>query len=316
MEPSDVSLEEVRQLVAERQRYDGWLSALEQRRHGTPPRVFARVHDDYQARRAEVMGRLQVHVAMLERMSQGLTGQVEQLEERVTVLEEERIEAHLRAAVGEIDTPRWEALQQEMEGRLARLADERLALAGQLSEVGGLLARTRGEAPRGGVEPAWLATEPTPVPAPSPSPLPPVTQVPSPASMPPDVQHSLDDEVERALAALEVAPAPAVAEMAGPASGGAPPAGALAEVAVLEEVEPVIALSGEGPLPEAASGVAGSPVSSGAVPDAFDDMAFIRSIGEPPPPDARKTLRCGECGTFNLPTEWYCERCGGELAAE
>ena len=28
-----------------------------------------------------------------------------------------------------------------------------------------------------------------------------------------------------------------------------------------------------------------------------------------------KTLKCGECGTMNRPTEWYCERCGAELAA-
>lgn len=28
-----------------------------------------------------------------------------------------------------------------------------------------------------------------------------------------------------------------------------------------------------------------------------------------------KTLKCGECGSMNYPTEWYCERCGGELAA-
>jgi hypothetical protein len=28
-----------------------------------------------------------------------------------------------------------------------------------------------------------------------------------------------------------------------------------------------------------------------------------------------KTLKCGECGTMNYPTEWYCERCGAELAA-
>jgi hypothetical protein len=33
------------------------------------------------------------------------------------------------------------------------------------------------------------------------------------------------------------------------------------------------------------------------------------------PHDPVKTLRCTECGTMNLPTEWYCERCGGELAA-
>ncbi|MGH7590337.1 MAG: zinc finger Ran-binding domain-containing protein, partial [Gemmatimonadales bacterium] len=30
---------------------------------------------------------------------------------------------------------------------------------------------------------------------------------------------------------------------------------------------------------------------------------------------AGKTLKCAECGTMNRPTEWYCERCGAELAA-
>jgi hypothetical protein len=28
-----------------------------------------------------------------------------------------------------------------------------------------------------------------------------------------------------------------------------------------------------------------------------------------------KTLKCTECGSMNYPTEWYCERCGAELAA-
>ena len=31
-------------------------------------------------------------------------------------------------------------------------------------------------------------------------------------------------------------------------------------------------------------------------------------------PGVAKTLKCGECGTLNRPTEWYCERCGAELA--
>jgi hypothetical protein len=31
--------------------------------------------------------------------------------------------------------------------------------------------------------------------------------------------------------------------------------------------------------------------------------------------EAVKSLKCQECGTLNYPTEWYCERCGGELAA-
>lgn len=31
--------------------------------------------------------------------------------------------------------------------------------------------------------------------------------------------------------------------------------------------------------------------------------------------EAAKTLRCRQCGTMNLPTEWYCGQCGAELAA-
>ena len=32
-------------------------------------------------------------------------------------------------------------------------------------------------------------------------------------------------------------------------------------------------------------------------------------------PERHKTLKCQECQTMNYPTEWYCERCGAELAA-
>jgi hypothetical protein len=48
----------------------------------------------------------------------------------------------------------------------------------------------------------------------------------------------------------------------------------------------------------------------------------------PPPPSAAlptppvdddvedpRPLKCRDCGTMNLPTEWYCEQCGAELAA-
>jgi hypothetical protein len=31
--------------------------------------------------------------------------------------------------------------------------------------------------------------------------------------------------------------------------------------------------------------------------------------------EVEKTLKCRDCGTMNLATEWYCENCGGELAA-
>jgi hypothetical protein len=44
---------------------------------------------------------------------------------------------------------------------------------------------------------------------------------------------------------------------------------------------------------------------SGSVP------AYLKDVGK----EATKSLKCQECGTMNYPTEWYCERCGGELAA-
>ncbi|HUF29306.1 MAG TPA: hypothetical protein VMM77_01490 [Gemmatimonadaceae bacterium] len=45
--------------------------------------------------------------------------------------------------------------------------------------------------------------------------------------------------------------------------------------------------------------------TSGSVP------VFLRDV----PAEQAKTLKCQECGTMNYPTEWYCERCGAELAA-
>ncbi len=72
-----------------------------------------------------------------------------------------------------------------------------------------------------------------------------------------------------------------------------------------------------------------------------DELAFLRSVisgeksaenaevQEPAPAEeaephaaarpkkgtAKKTVKCTDCGTLNLPTEWYCENCGAELTA-
>ena len=48
-----------------------------------------------------------------------------------------------------------------------------------------------------------------------------------------------------------------------------------------------------------------SALTPGSIP------AFLKDM----PTEQIKTLKCQECGTMNYPTEWYCERCGGELAA-
>ena len=58
------------------------------------------------------------------------------------------------------------------------------------------------------------------------------------------------------------------------------------------------------PSPGRASG-AQYQLEENSTPDAPED-----ADAEP-----EKTLKCRECGTMNVATEWYCENCGAELAA-
>ena len=48
-------------------------------------------------------------------------------------------------------------------------------------------------------------------------------------------------------------------------------------------------------------------------PDDLQDASHLAPVDENAP--VEKTLKCRECGTMNLATEWYCENCGAELAA-
>ena len=107
-ETGAVSIEDVRTLVAERQRYDDWLSALDARRADTPTRVFDRVHADYMGRRAGIMDQLREHVSTLAALGDELESRLSALEITLSSHEDERAEAMLRTAVGEYDAARWE----------------------------------------------------------------------------------------------------------------------------------------------------------------------------------------------------------------
>jgi len=132
-----------------------------------------------------------------------------------------------------------------------------------------------------------------------------------------DAPSALEEPGEPAVAELEEAEAPP------PQAAASPPAAP--EVAELEGTDEA---AEEG---EAKKGDA-------------DEMAFLQSVisgdrsaealakgrgsgkaaaakqdGEnksrPSKGTAKKTVKCGDCGTLNLPTEWYCENCGAELTA-
>jgi hypothetical protein len=101
------------------------------------------------------------------------------------------------------------------------------------------------------------------------------------------------------------------------------PGGRFDELAFLSDV---VGLKTDGSAPEA-SAMKEEPVKS-----PLDGMAPTRPSTVTPPLASNvgntpivlrasgaisqsKTLKCTECGAMNYPTEWYCERCGAELAA-
>ncbi len=389
-----MSIEEVRALVAERQRYDDWLAALEAKRTETPVRVYERVHGDYLARRTQVVEQLQSHVDTLATLGNDLERQLDGLDAQLATLEDERAEAMLRNMVGEFDSERWEAVRVEVEGRMETLGAERSALLTQFDDVRTLLASARieqqtatavepealtpeGEAPEAatavsavevGVEAEVEVEAEAVVEAAAEAAQEPMSE--------PTAEHELVDlgsqfnlpaveaPVEAADAGLEVEAIFEAAEridrhtprahdvvthivsdippVAEPRvdnefddalamfsdSGNAPDA---TFVNSLEGIEVEVDVPSVDPTTRTATPPTSAP-SAGAPSAGFDDLAFLRSVINPSGgnpavgsvPDAlptatgaepQKTLRCTECGTMNLPTEWYCERCGGELAA-
>jgi hypothetical protein len=74
---------------------------------------------------------------------------------------------------------------------------------------------------------------------------------------------------------------------------------------------------GAAPSPKRASGSQYQPNSQLITPLPPPELPPALPLPQPLEPDAEdpKPLKCRDCGTMNLPTEWYCEQCGAELAA-
>ncbi len=331
-ETHNVSIEEVRALVTERQRYDDWLVALDERRAETPVRVFERVQNDYNARRRDVINRLREHVGGLARLNTDLDKRLASLASRLDTLEDERAEAMLRTAVGEFDSSRWEQVRQDVEAQIAQLAEERMVLQAEGDEARTLLTSARAE-PEAGESSTSVTTDLM------------RHATDSVASMAlqdreapaianamqndaPPVAVSVSDELAELDDALSIFSHDAPIESFGATTGSTITAPLLdvfddSELGDLR-TEPKAQATATATPSEGNRSVSDT-TSAASAPDGFDDLAFLRSVVDPSAPSGmarpsdsgtqQKTLRCTECSTMNLPTEWYCERCGGELAA-
>jgi hypothetical protein len=308
-------MDAVAALMLERQRYDDWIAQLESRRSITPPHVFERVRGDYEARLREVMQQLAGRTAEVQATAAALTERLARMQSEETAIRDERYEAELRSHVGEVTAAQWSAIERESDERIAKLTSERTTVTGEIARLQQLLAMT-GRGPAGG--------EPTAASEPRRS---------EKSSEPP--RSGSFDELEflksvtdggrggagkapsRDSAASPVRTSAAVPRSATPAKGGgnvsdvshAPGTnGSSPNASVLPAVEPTFSGSESG---SATNNGSEEPSKAAPERDASEAVpSFLRDV----PQEQTKTLRCGECDAMNFPTEWYCERCGAELA--
>ena len=131
------------ELLAERDRIDAWLSALEGRRETTPPQVYERVHGDYAARRDALVAQLGERMGDLEASLAKLATKLATVEEELRAKQEARAEAELRAAVGEHTPEKWAELAATSDAELAKLQARRTEVARDHAHARELLASVK-----------------------------------------------------------------------------------------------------------------------------------------------------------------------------
>ena len=317
------ALNQVTELDEERRRYEGWIAQLDARRDATPAHVFERVHADYTERLHAVVARLAEHAGLLRDAVTELASRVDELRAEEQRCADERAEAELRAAVGEYGADQWREIEARTDATLADLVAERQQVEAELARLEQVLALADPAAPLPGTsgdaapaaaaeavseEPSEPSSEPVFV---QPDGTEPVAST-TPAGVP--AVASAEDEGDilpiESLAPTDAvwpAPPPDVA----PAAPAASPPPEPQRWASSDNADGWAA--GLGATNSAEHGGLGIPPLGGTMEDGGrTENASLIGEGSNTP---IKTLKCQECGTMNYPTEWYCERCGGELAA-
>lgn len=302
----------LQQLLEERKRYEQWLATLESKRASTPEHVYKRVHADYEQRLAAVRDQLTERTSEIRSAVAGLKDRLKQATDQESARVDELHEAELRATVGEFTPEQWELRKREVEVELKRFADEKKKISDELNQLLLIVEQTTAEdEPAGPGAPAESRPAPEFTPAPEVTPAeqtpPPPAQRSAPAADAPRVSRKTP---ARSRSAMPSAPPPSDEDETPPVA--------------IESLAPADGLPAKAPESAPAPAEPG-PAETVEAPARSDTRANShgkrgkQSTFAPAQPDPRreneKTLKCGECGAMNYPTEWYCESCGGELSA-
>jgi hypothetical protein len=271
----------IEELLEQRTQYEAWLAKLDASGDKAPPAVRDRVRGDYEARLQNIMEQLRGRgTAIGEELERHHAAQAE-LDRQRRAAEEALAEAEVRHSVGEYTQDEWRKVSEDSRREIEELRSKLRGIGSEITRLTEVQAVIN--APRSGTQPPAPSAPRAPAPRPEvieQAPL--VTHVADPMAEPPEVQSPR-------LTAKPPAPEPASVpgdELAFLKSVGG------------EESRPTRRPSNPG---------MAAPTATSAMP------TTVPAVGKAPAGVA-KTLKCGECGTLNRPTEWYCERCGAELA--
>jgi len=314
---SRTTLSVVERLIEQRRLFQDWLTKLSGEVDGMPPHVVERVRNDYRARFDGVMRELGEHRDALREALHEAQERHDGLDSQQTAKKDELAEMKLRRQVGEIDENRF----KEQSGMLKAVLDGfQKDISSAMREIERyeeiLDVITTDEKPAPPLAPAAAAAD-------------------DEDEYEDDEEEEEDDEEEeeepvRAPAPSRAAPPPPPRPAPPPAPRSSPPPAQKASVddlAFLRSItppqgtRPVSAPTPQPPPPPAPRAAPAPEVSNfnaapGLVhlpPDEDDEPAAAPAAAVPA--SREEGLVCGECGALNRPTEWYCEKCGAELAA-
>jgi hypothetical protein len=281
-------------LLQQRAQFEQWLARLDATAGKAPAAVRQRVRADYEARLRGVIDELRGHGATIAEELARHQGSQAQFDGERRQAEEALAEAEIRHTVGEYTEDEWRRIQGESDGRLENLRSQLRTIGAEiarLAEVQSLIAAS----PR--------RPEPGSAAAPAPTP-PPEPERHVPSASPP---HDKVVEAQASTGASRPATRPSrpPEESIVPAGASAPP---------LDELTFLKSVSDEEQQKPATRGPSNPSQSSPTAARTIEAPPAPAGGGKTGAPGVAKTLKCAECGTLNRPTEWYCERCGAELA--
>ena len=297
----------VSELMAERAKYEKWLSDLEGKRASKSAKAYEKVKADYTARLNAVLEKLTEHQAAMQQHAAGLEATLRELSGEEEELTDALAEAELRFDVGEISPEEWTALSKKTEKDIARITQAKETAAADLARLRDMLAAPRPDASSAESPPdedSESGDEDADAAAPGAA-----KATPSAGATPVDAKPKDVDELEflksvvgTPTGAIPKAPAPAPKRVIEPKPADTR---AAAKPFVAEHKPSLI------DQPKAADKL----VSKSGREEVSEPVADANPIVLKPTASVaqHKTLKCAECGAMNNPSEWYCERCGAEL---